>query len=873
MVLADGAVANLRPVRAGDVDEMIEFYQGVSEESKYLRFFGTHPDLSEDDLEHWLHVDHDERVTLVLTEKEKIIGTARYETVEQLKPAKVGDVSFLVQDAHQGRGVANVLLEHLAHIGRENHVERFFAEMLTQNRSMVQVFKRAGYNVAPELEDGFIVVDFPIDPTAKSREVMLAREHKSEAAAIRRIIEPRSIAVIGAVETMQHIITAIVGGEYAGTLRMITLGAHADTHTAAEALDSIAEDVDLVLVQYEPDTLDEILAATARKNARGVVVLARGQNPILTAEANTNFVAAARTHGVRALGPASLGMINTAPTISLNATAVPMPRRGHVGLFTQSAGVAALALTRASKSHCGLSNFFATGSFADVTANDVIQFWSDDEHTHICLLSLDAIGNPRKFFRVLRRLALEKPVVIFTPSRALRSARYHDGHDLPTATAGALDEVIGDAGAMVVSQRDTMYNIAQILARQPVPQGTRVHVVSNSAGLNEQMMAAARRFGLTPAFTTVGGDPAAGVLKRTEEVLTSGEADAVLCAIVEISDPVFDAVHLSLENLARPTTIPLLGVFVGFSDLPTPPEGEETQGQLPIFDAYAEALEALSLIVHNEHRRSLARPHPDDETYTGDTHAARAFVDGILADSPQGRWLSDEECVDLLRSYDIPVTPWQPVANLDEAVAAAERFGWDVVLKATSPIVRGRPELATIIRAIETPEAMARAWRVLNKAATALLPEEHAADALSHLGLTVQPEVPAGSSWTIKAIEDPVLGPMISCGAAGMASDLLGDISWRVPPIRRSDAGGMLHKLGAAPLLTGYRGTRSADIAGMESILMRLGQLKDDLPSIVEVELTPVIAAADTTNVVGARIRIAPISAQRDPLARNIERG
>ncbi|PRQ11281.1 GNAT family N-acetyltransferase [Corynebacterium sp. 13CS0277] len=854
VVLADGAVAILRPVRAGDAPAMVEFYAGVSEESKFLRFFGTHPELNDEDLRRWLAIDHATRVTLVIEEKERIIGTARFELVPQLLPAKVGDVSFLVQDAHQGRGVANILLEHLAHIGRELGVERFFAEMLTHNRSMVAVFRRAGYAVAPQLEDGFIVVDFPIDPTAASRDVMLQREHRSEAAAIRRMLHPRSVAVVGRVDTMEGIIASVVGGGYQGTLRMITC----TRNTAAEALDSIAEDVDLVVVQYEPDTLGDVLAATARKNAHGVVVLARGQNPILDARAAREFVAHARAHGVRALGPASLGMLTTDPAVRLNATAAPMPRAGAVGLFTQSAGVATLALARATTRQVGVSNFIATGAFADVTANDVIQFWFDDAHTRICLLSLDAIGNPRKFFRVLRRLALEKHVVIFTPSRALSSARRSE--HLPEATPGALDEVIGQAGAMVVSQRDTMYDVATILARQPVPRGPRVAVVSNSAGLNEQMVAAGLRFGLEPQATTIGGDPAAGVLRAAEEQLR-GEVDAVVAAIVEISEPVFEEVYAGLSLLAETSPIPLIGVFVGFRSPPQPditvPEGP---GQLPVFEAYAEPLEALSLIVANERRRAAARPHPDDTVLAGDRAAARALIAETCG------WLDDHTVVELLATYGITVVPWQPVGTLDEAVDAASAYGWDVVLKATSPVVRGRPELATIARGIRDREAMATAWRHMGRIAADI-----ADTGTAGLGLTVQPEVPAGSSWTLRAIEDPVLGPMISVGGAGLASDLLGDTAWRVPPLRPQDARSMLLGLRAAPLLTGYRGTRPADIDGLVDVLQRLAALKDDHPSIVEVELTPVIAAAATTSVVGARVRVAPLPEERDPLARNLE--
>lgn len=827
IVLSDGGIAHLRAIQPEDRQGLIRFYEHVSEESKYLRFFVAHPQLNESDLDRLINIDYHDQVSLVVTVRDEIIATANYSLVSGFLPARVGEVSFLVQDRHQGRGVANILLEHLAQVGRENHIERFFAEMLMSNRTMVQVFIRAGYQANPAIGDGLIVVDFPIDPTTASRKVMEQRERKAEANAIRRILNPERLALIGA----------------AGQLR-----------TELPQLDELEGDVDLVVAQYSADSVDEILKSAAARNANGVLLLAPAMSPLLTETDLRDFVATARSHGLRALGPAALGLINTER--ALNLSPAPMPRTGKVGMFTQSAGVASITLSEALRHGTGISSFIASGFFTDVTGNDVMQFWTDDERTEICLLSLDAIGNPRKFFRILRRLALDKPVVVFTPSRALLSAR-----DTGAEFAGpeALDQVIRQAGAMVVTRRETMYDIAQILARQPMPRGNRVRLLSNSQGLSEQMHHAAPRFGLVPDSRTV-----ADLIAATAQALTDPEADAVISTIVEVEEPVMEHIHAELSRLAQHSRIPLIGVFVGFRELQIIEDHPEEQGQLPWAYNYAGVLEALGIIVHNERARAAARPTAEDEIFDGDVEGARGFVDKLLA-GPAG-WVSDADCARLLGYYGITVQGFRRVDTVAEAIAAGTEAGWNVVLKATCDAARGRPELSTIIRNIDDADTMRHAWKSLGEAGINLGLSTDGD--VAPLQPVVQPMVQPGPSLTVHGLEDPVLGPMLSVGITGMASDLLGDLSWCVPPVRRSDAQAMLNALRAAPLLRGYRGMLPSPLSPVEDVLMRAGRLKDDLPAVAEIELTPIIAGAEGTHVLGGRIRIVDTPDERDPLAR-----
>ena len=643
VVLYDGSVAVVRPVHPDDVDALKAFYGRVSPESKYLRFFGAHPELEDSDIDAWVNVDMHDAVTLVLLDKEDIVGTARYELVQAFLPERVGDVSFLVQDDHHGNGVANILLEHLAQAGRECGITRFFAEMLPNNRTMVQVFVRAGYELKPQFADGVIEVNFPIAPTDRSWEVMLQREHRSEAAAIRRLLNPRSIAIAGEQSRMQTSADSLAAGGFRGQVHVLT----APGAQASEMLQQLADhgtSVDVAVVSYPepPDTLDAIMQAAAACQAKGVVVLARGHNPTLTPQEASEFVSHARAHGLRAFGPASLGVINTDAQIQLNTTPAPMPRTGAVSMFTQTAGISTLVLSHAVARGCGVRSFIASGSFADVTANDVMHFWIDDEDTRICLLSLDAIGNPRKFFRVLQRLALDKPVVIFAPSRALNSAKGH-GYQLensPSAHPAIIDDIIGHAGVMVVSRRDAMFDIAQILARQPLPTGPEVVLISNSVGLNAQMVQAAYRFGLVPESRPVTDiDPAGGVVRAAQHAVEEGKT--VLAAVVEISEPLFEEVQAGLSELAAHSTAPVVGVFIGFR---TPeqlqpqlsPAGlhPEQQGQLPVFPAYAEALEALGAIVRNQSNRATHHASDSEPVVTAHTKQAKKLIEQLIEGTP-----------------------------------------------------------------------------------------------------------------------------------------------------------------------------------------------------------------------------------------------
>src|SRR5699024_10394442 len=438
------------------------------------------------------------------------------------------------------------------------------------------------------------------------------------------------------------------------------------------------------------------------------------------------------------------------------------------------------------------------------------------------------------------------------------------GYELEEVNPRVLDEIIRDTGSMVVTRCESMYDIAHLLARQPLPKGNRVALISNSEGLTMHMEQAAARFELEPHVVTVYESPIDKLAEQAQRSLADPAIDAVLVTAVDVSTGLMlDRLTAELDSIAAQTQdTPLIGSFVGFHQPTVSPTS------LPVFDTYADALETLQVILNNETKRSEARPHPDDELAEGNYAEAMRTVESVLQDTPDGRWATDEECAAILAAYGINVVPWFAVSSIDEAISAGAELGWDVVLKSLSPMVRGRSEWPTVIRHIRHEDSMREAWNTLREMAVELTLIEEGSEDITELNPVVQANAATGASLTIRGTESTVVGPLISAGISGIANDLLDDKTWRVPPVRRTDAHLMLNSLAASPLLTGYRGAKASQMSTVEDIIMRLARLKDDISSIVEVELTPVIAAVTSTEVVGAKMRIAPLDAQRAPLAR-----
>ena len=862
VVLTDGGVAHLRPIRPSDAEMLREFYDRVSPESKYLRFFAPYPRLSERDIARFTQVDYQDRLALIVTVGDQMIAVGRYDRLE----SNEAEVAFLVEDAHQGRGIAQLLLEHLADAARERGISCFVAELLPENRRMAQVFADAGYRISKGIQDGVLHVEFPIQPTNTFVGVMERREHRAESTSVHRLLIPRRIAVFGPQAIVQRIVYSVIGGGFRG--EVIGISSDGGEVRGVPTAPSIAEldgRIDLALVFVPSGQLGEVVIDAAHKGAHGIVVLTGSH---VEAGDDLTLVNLARAYGIRALGPDAIGLINTDVETSLNATPGPMPRAGAVGLFCQSAAVGIAQLNHAVEQQIGLSSFVSTGDYADVTANDVIQYWEDDDDTRVCLLSLDSIGNPRKFSRLARRLAWRKAVVVFAPGRTSWGSHAGDRGGLGHSPDVAVDALFRQAGVMVVHQRSAMFDIAKIASRQPLPNGPRVGLVTNSATLADQMRGTARAVWLVDDDEPVvlAPDASAPDFSRAVQDVLAGNCDSVICAVVRVFDGGTDSVQDALTDIAATATKPVVAVRLGFRAAEEAEDEPDMWGDLPAFDGPTSAIWALGAVTAYAHWRE--RDPGAVPMLEIDADRARRLVNGVLARHPDGRELTGAETTELLRAYGVEVVPSFAVGNLEEAVEVADRLGWNVVLKATAEPVRGRPDLASVRRNIDRPDEMAEAWHDLEELVRGL--GLNPDDALSVAAPVIQAMAPPGVALVITGREDAAFGPIISLGLDGIPSELLGDTVYRVPPLTTVDAAAMVRDLRAAPTLFGQHGRPGVDIEAIEDLLHRVAQAADDLPQLASLTLKPCVAAVEGVAVLGARAFIAPTADRRDPLARTL---
>ena len=861
MVLADGGVARLRPIKPSDADLLVQFYDRVSPESKYLRFFAPYPRLSARDVARFTQVDYVDRVAFILTLGQQMIGVGRYDRSEDDE----AEVAFLVEDAHQGRGIAQLLLEHLADAARERGITKFVAEVLPQNRRMAQVFADAGYRVSKGIEDGVLMVEFPILPTNTLVGVMERREHRAERASINRLLTPERLVVMGPGARVQELVVSMLRGGFRG--EVIAVSSDDVTVSGVPAAASIAAvngKIDLALLAIPTTELGGAVIDAAHKGAHGLVVLTGTGSD---GRDNATILNLARAYGIRAIGPDALGLVNTDPGVGLNATPAPMPRQGGVGLFCQSASAGVSLLNHAIGNDLGLSSFISTGDLADVTGNDVMQYWEDDEATRVCLLSLDSIGNPRKFSRIARRLTRRKPVVVIAPGRADRAANRGGRSGLSHAPDSAVDALFRQAGVMVVHRRGAMIDVAKFCARLPLPAGPRVKVITNSFTLATQLCHAIEAVGLLTADSPQvlpPSCPAEDFAAAAQQALDGTDADSVVVATVGVFESDIGATHAALEKVASGAAKPLLTVLLDFGSERTRREEPDRPGEMAIYESPNDAIYALSAATAYAHW--LERDPGAVPLLDTDEDAGHRVVNRVLSRERTGGQLTRAETAELLAAYGIELVPNYPVHSLAEAVETAERLGWNVVLKASAQAFRGRPDQASVRRNLDDAEEMAHAWRDLTDLVSGL--GFSRAPDLSVAVPVVQKMAPPGVALVVASREDAAFGPIISLGLDGIASELLGDIVYRVPPLTTADAAVMVRDLRAAPVLFGRHGSPGVDVVAVQDLLHRVAQLADDLPQVASLTLHPCIASMTGLSVLGAEVVIAPAADHRDPRAR-----
>ena len=618
VLLRDGHPVHLRPITPLDGDALRLFHDSLSGRTVYFRFFSAKPRLTDKDVHYFTEVDHHDRVALIALDAGLMIGVGRFDALGD----GTAEVAFVIRDDVQGLGLGSVLLEHLAAAARECGIHKFVAEVLPENHRMLATFREAGFEVHQHREEDVLAVSFDIEPTATSMAVMEAREHRAEARSVERLLHPARIAIVGASRApggLGHaVLRHLVDGGYRGDL----VAVHPEVDEIAgvrcvRSLTDVEETIDLAIVVVRAPRVAAVIEDAASAGVHGLVVVSGGfgdSGPDGLA-LQADLVSLVHRTGMRLVGPNALGVINTDPDVLMNASLVTqMPPSGRVGFFSQSGALGGSILERFGHRGLGLSTFVSAGNRADISGNDLLQYWEEDARTDLVMLYLETIGNARKFARIVHRLAAKKPVVMVRTGGA--GQRHPLGHAVRSTELSqrAVDGILGDCGLVVVESIDHLIDVARLAGSQPLPTSTRVAIVGNSDALAVMAVNGCERTILEPA-----GEPVTLARQESPEAyeaaITAALADPKVGSVLAIYVPPIEAssdadIRAMLRHCARPKedaslAKPVIAVMLGT-------HASQPADDVPAFRDVEDALQALSAVT----RYALWRDAPDRRAVT-----------------------------------------------------------------------------------------------------------------------------------------------------------------------------------------------------------------------------------------------------------------
>ena len=824
-LLADGTAIEIRPATPADFRLVKTMHEAMSPDNEYRRFFSLRRLSAQREAERVCRMPAPDHLALLALRGAELLGVGSYEVLGE----GAAEIALAVADDMHGRGVGTLLLEHLGSAAYRQGVRTFTGPVLAENAEMLKLFADAGLT-ARRRPDGDVIelaCDLPRAGTGPSwepyQQAVALREARADVASLRHVFRPESVAVVGASRRAgtvgRAILHNVVAGGYAG--RVYAVNPHATRMEGVPCLPSVAalpEPVDLAVIAVPPGAVPAVADECGRRDAKALVVVTAG----LDAEQGADLLAACRRYGMRLVGPNCFGI--AVPGIGLDATfAVRHPVPGVVGLVMQSGGLGFALVDRLSRLGLGISSFASVGSKYDISGDDLLMWWEQDDTTRIALLYIESFGNPRKFARTARRVGRTMPVLAVQAARSAAGQQAAAGHTEAAATPLVTREALFDqAGIVAADSLGELMDAAALLASQPAPAGRRVAVISNVGGAGvlaadacadaglvvHKLSAQTRRRlrALVPAGGAVAG-PVNTTVTVTEtsfrRCLELVAADAGVDAVLALVLPTAATGDLITALRTAQVGVPLAAVVLDQAEavrlLPRGADGApgRTAGRTGSVPAYADPEAAARALARAAaYGAWRARPSGQVPEFSDvKTDDARELVREFLARSPRGGWLPSDQVTGLLGCYGIPLAGRTPAAG-----TAGRDSG---------------------------PEVM--------------------------IGVT----------------QEPVFGPLIIFGRADVGPGELADRAARLTPLTDTDAEELLRSIRSAPVPLGSGGASPADPTALREILLRVSRLADDLPEVAELDLSPVTARADGVSAHGARIRLTPVQAH-DPFLRQL---
>jgi acetyltransferase len=694
------------------------------------------------------------------------------------------------------------------------------------------------------------------------------------------IFRPRSIAVVGAsrrADTIGYqIVDNLLRHGYTGVVYPVNPKASAiHSVQAYPTVGAIPGEVDLAVVVVPKDSVLHVVDECGAKGVKSLVVISAGFKEVGAegAEREAALTQRVRHHGMRLVGPNCMGIVNTDPATSMNATFAPsMPPAGPLSFLSQSGAMGVTILDYAAEYGIGIHHFASVGNKADVSANDLLRFWGDEEGTRVILMYLESFGNPRRFTALARSVARKKPIVVVKSGRTPAGARAAASHT--GALAGvdvATDALLAQCGVLRADSVQELFDIAMALEEQPIPKGNRVAIVTNAGGPGIMIADACESEGLQvvelsletqaslreifPAEASVR-NPVDMIASATstsyrvalEAVLTDPNVDSAIAAFVpplgvrqvDVASSIVEAFREHSDEGK-----PILAVLMGRQGFP---EGraELHEAGIPAYTFPESAARALAAMVR--YRKWLDRPVQEPGRFDVDNASVTNIVERARAG---GRTrLKEDEALDVLEAYGVPVVKHRLVTTHQEAREAATACGYPIVLKAVAPGVVHKTEVGAVEVDVRTPEELDRAFgRIVKKLGEAEIEIE---------GVLVQRFASGGRETIIGMSSDPSFGPILMFGLGGIYVEALRDVAFSLAPISEVDAREMLSSIRGARLLDEVRGEAGADRDALVDAIRRLSQLVVDHPDIAEFDVNPFLAFSDGGLAVDCRISLHP---------------
>jgi acyl-CoA synthetase (NDP forming)/GNAT superfamily N-acetyltransferase len=931
-LLTDGSTVEIRAAGPQDVAAVREMHAAMSPDNIYLRFFSLSPRLGEREAMRVCREPGADHAALLAWLGGRLVGVASYEPTGT---AGTAEIAFAVPDDMHRRGVATLLLEHLVSLARRHGLSAFTAQTLLDNSAMLRVFADAGLPTQRRIVDGVAELTFPLPGGGADHSLdsylqsVGSRESRADVASLRYLLQPGSVAVVGAsrerptvARAILHNIVAgasrehptvgrailhnIVAGGFAGRIYAVNPHArHVEGVPCVASVDALPEPVDLAIIAVPAAAVPAVAAACGDKGVRALTVITSGLGT-----AGADLLAICRRHGMRLVGPNCLGV--EVPAIGLNATfAAQQAAPGVAGLVVQSGGVGIALLDQLSRLGIGVSSFASVGDKYDVSSNDMLMWWEQDGLTRLAVLYVESFGSPRKFARTARRVGQRMPVLTVVGGRSEAGQSAAASHTAAAATPLITREALfGQAGIIAASSLGELVEAAALLACQPLPAGNRVAIVTNAGGAGvlaadacgdhglkvvKLSGATSRRLrGLLPAAADVAGpvDTTAGVSADTfraclEQAAADDGVDAVIAvtvptALADLRSAITGAAiskPIAVALLEQPEAVRLLQRDHDAHATEAPAVEGPGAGTVPDAGSpgppagQAAELPAVAGLPAYAYPESAARA-------LGHAARYRAWRDRQSSRVPELGALRAGAARQLIAGFlaSSPGGGWLPAALATELLSC-----YQIPVVATLPAAGEQEAIAAAARLGGPVVLKAEAPDLVHKSEAGavkldLRTEQDVAEGYRQLAaefgsrlsrVLVQPMLTGGIEVLIGVVQEPVFGPLVVFGLGGVTTDILGDYAARLTPLTQADAHDLIRELRAAPLLFGHRGTQPADTGALAEVLLRVSRLADDLPEIAELDLNPIVASPGGACAVDVRVRVAPAEA-RDPFLRRL---